>query len=506
VDWPELWALDAERTTVRLVRIVLILLCSFVVSKPAHGHVGSKDVFETVSAGPYKLYVTVRMPTVIPGVATIEVRSSGAPISGIHITPLPITGEASKHPPTSDPMTRSTTDPAFFTGSLWMMASGSWQVRFEINGDGGEQTASVPVPAVALSTLKMQRGLGITLGILGLFLVIGMAGIIGAAVREARLEPGATPPPSRKRRAVLATLGGLVFMGIIVWLGGVWWNAEAAGYATDVYRPLKVTPSLSGNVLTLDVQAFHPDNERRSRSNNDFLPDHGHLIHLYAIRQPGMDAVFHLHPSLAAPGEFRIALPAMPAGDYTLYGDVVHASGFPETLVSTITVPVNMPGDPAGPDDAAAYPQPISAGQLGDTYKLPDGYVMVWDRPSPLTANTACSFRFHLLDASGKAAMDMQPYMGMAGHAAFVKTDGTVFAHTHPEGSAAMAALTLANGGHEMNHDGMNMDMPMKMASDPISNTVEFPYGFPSAGRYRIFVQMKHGSTIETGTFDASVQ
>jgi len=35
---------------------------------------------------------------------------------------------------------------------------------------------------------------------------------------------------------------------------------------------------------------------------------------------------------------------------------------------------------------------------------------------------------------------------------------------------------------------------------------VEFPYGFPSAGRYRIFVQMKHGATVETGVFDAEVK
>jgi hypothetical protein len=35
---------------------------------------------------------------------------------------------------------------------------------------------------------------------------------------------------------------------------------------------------------------------------------------------------------------------------------------------------------------------------------------------------------------------------------------------------------------------------------------VEFPYGFPSAGRYRIFIQMKHGSTVETGVFDAEVK
>ena len=38
-------------------------------------HVGSKDVFEQVDAGPYKLFVTVRPPNVIPGVAAIEVRA-----------------------------------------------------------------------------------------------------------------------------------------------------------------------------------------------------------------------------------------------------------------------------------------------------------------------------------------------------------------------------------------------------------------------------------------------
>ena len=74
-----------------------------------------------------------------------------------------------------------------------------------------------------------------------------------------------------------------------------------------------------------------------------------------------------------------------------------------------------------------------------------------------------------------------------------------------------MAALMLANnkdGADAMTHEGMNMDMSGEMAqhTEPISNTVEFPYGFPSPGRYRIFVQMKHGPTVETGTFDATVQ
>src|SRR5438270_828109 len=267
---------------------------------------------------------------------------------------------------TSAPMVRSTADPAFFTGSLWIMASGSWQVRFQIAGEAGEQTVSVPVPAVALSTLKMQRGLGAVLGALGLFLVVSMAGIVAAAVRDARLAPGAVPPANRRRRAVAATVASLVFMGLLLWGGATWWNAEAASYSLDVYRPLRVDPVLSGNVLDLKVEALHPDSERRGRSNNDFLPDHGHLMHLYAIRQPEMDAVFHLHPDLAGPGDFRISLPSMPPGDYTLYGDVVHSSGFPETLVAKVMIPANMAGGHPGADDAVGCPPLVRRGRLGE--------------------------------------------------------------------------------------------------------------------------------------------
>jgi hypothetical protein len=143
---------------------------------------------------------------------------------------------------------------------------------------------------------------------------------------------------------------------------------------------------------------------------------------------------------------------------------------------------------------------------LGATYKLPDGYSMVWDKPETITAETPYAFRFTLLDASGKPATDMQHYLGMAGHAAFVKTDWTAFAHTHPEGTAAMPSMMLADeSSMSLTMPGMSMaDMPQP--TEPVKPTVEFPYGFPTAGRYRIFVQMKHGGVVETGVFDAQVQ
>lgn len=482
-------------------RLAALLLVVLGMVPMARAHVGSKDVFETVHVGPYTLYVTVRPPNVIPGVATVEVRSIGAAITGLKVTPLPVTGEASKHPPAADVMQLSSADPAFYTGAVWIMAGGTWQVRFDIDGAAGHEQGSVPVVAVPLSVLKMDKGMGTVLALLGLFLVLSMSGIVAASVGEARVMPGADATPKMRQWGRVVTVASLVVMAAAVAGGLHWWNVEAAGYADHVYKATPVHVTLSGNQLELLMEEPKKDIRRGPPpppNSDKLLLDHGKVMHLYAIRVPEMDVAIHLHPSLVGRGDFREVLPAMPAGHYQLYGDIVHASGFPETLLATLDVPDTMQGGALDADDAKAATAGISVGELGNSFKLPDGYTLVWDKPASMTAGTAYSFTFHLLDASGKPATDMQTYLGMAGHAAFVKTDGTVFAHTHPEGSAAMADVMLANESLGAS-SGMDMTMPM----GPIAPDVSFPYGFPTSGRYRIFIQMKHGPTVETGFFDA---
>jgi len=412
----------------------------------------------------------------------------------------------------------SSSDSAFFTGSLWIMASGSWQVRFGINGEGGGMTASVPVPAVATAVLRMQRPMGLLLSILGCILVFGVVGIVMAATSEARLVPGAAPKPERRRRALIAGAAAFALCAIAVYLGGKWWNVAAADYKAEMHHNSELRPTLAGNHLALLLGDPDPTAAGgwKAVDNDDLLTDHGHLMHLYAIRWPEMDAVFHLHPVPNTESGFTKTLPAMPAGTYRLYADVVFRNGFPETETATLTIPNGMTGGPLGPEDANATPSPLSAGELGPSYKLPDGYMMRWDKPDSITANTPYSLVFHLLDPQGKPATDMQPYLGMAGHAAFVKTDGTAFAHTHPDGSAAMPALMIANESSGTPANGMTMAVAGEMnmmdmssmhgSTEPLSSTVAFPYGFPSAGTYRIFIQMKHGGTVETGVFDANVQ
>ena len=86
-----------------LLQILPLLVC-LLLTPPLHAHIGSPDVYEQGSAGPYRLFIVVRPPQVIPGVADIEVRSETPGIDRIDITPIPLTGEASKHPPVPDSM------------------------------------------------------------------------------------------------------------------------------------------------------------------------------------------------------------------------------------------------------------------------------------------------------------------------------------------------------------------------------------------------------------------
>jgi hypothetical protein len=507
---------------------LLAVLYAVLASIPARAHVGSPDVYADGSAGPYKLFVTIRPPLVIPGVAEIEVRadasSPSAPkISGVEITPIPLTGEASKHPPVPDAMKQSPQDKQFFTGALWIMATGSWQVRFLVHGDRGDGVLSIPVPATARSLHSMQASIGMVLGVLGLFLILGLVGIVGAAVQDAQRAPGAAPSPAARKRARLAMTIAAVVVVAGVALGDLWWKAEAKDYAGNIYKPLVMQAELApGNLLKLSLT---DPGWLAARKLDDFVLDHDHLMHLYLIRQPGLDVVFHLHPDQTAPGQFQLALPSIPAGTYSLYADVVHVNGFPETLVASLTIPA-IAGRPLAGDDSEGQAQPLSASSSAascpkttPSFRLPDGYTMIWDNPQSQPAKTPEIFTFSLLSPDGKPAPDTALYMGMLGHAAFVKTDGTVFAHVHPSGTVSMAALMMAaaqngqSGSPPASTQSSGMDMAsmpgMKMpgmdmsGTSALPNSTGFPYGFPTPGAYRIFVQMKHSQTIETAAFDA---
>ncbi|MCU1292705.1 MAG: hypothetical protein JWP08_1555 [Bryobacterales bacterium] len=219
----------------------------------ANAHVGSPDIYLQAQAGPYKLFITVRPPTVIPGVAELEIRSETPGVRELRAVPLPMSGPGAQFAPVPDTLTVSAQDPQFFTGTLWMMASGSWEVKVSATGELGGGTVAVPVPSVATSTKPMQTGLGALLSVLMTFLVFGLVAIVGASMREAKLAPGLAPDEAQRSSGRVGMLIAFAVVMAVIWYGRKWWNAEATSYNHNVYKPLQMSAATHGDLLTLTL-------------------------------------------------------------------------------------------------------------------------------------------------------------------------------------------------------------------------------------------------------------
>jgi hypothetical protein len=464
------------------------LLLASLFAAATFAHVGSPDVFFQGKAGPYQLLVAIRPPDVVPGVARVEVRAMSPDVKEVDITPTPMTGEASKHPPTADIAEKSATDPRYFVGSLWLMSPGSWKVRIRATGTNGEGEMQVPVPSVALKMKPMDTGMSYFLLGMAAFLTVGMVAVVGAGIRESRVEPG-VEVRGWSRKAIIAMICASVVLVFALWRGNIWWGEDAAAASRRIYKSLSAESSLEAPdklvVHILDKASIIP------RKLDDLVLDHGHLMHLFLLRSPDMDRVYHLHPTQAATGYFEIELPSLPKGTYRIYADIVHEDGFAETAVGEVALP-DITGKPLSGDDAGGITAPANA----DSFPLESGFRMVWahDKTKPISAKDLSLYSFSIVGPDGKPVADLEPYMGMGGHAEFVKQDGSVFAHIHPSGSVSMASVAVASP------SGM-----MAMHQTDIGSTVSFPYGVPTPGRYRIFVQMKRAGKVETGAFDLNV-
>lgn len=496
-------------------RFLILFVALSACALPAFAHVGSPDVFLEANAGPYRLFVTVRVPQVIPGIAEIEIRSESNNVSAIRIAPMQLTGPGSQYPPAPEAAERSKDDPQFFRGSLWLMEFGSLQVRIEAEGASGKGLLAVPIPAIAQRTLPMQRSLGALLFVLMTVLALAMVSIVAAAVREGNLAPGAPAPIARGPRVrFAAAIAGFVVAAILT-VGGLWWRANARQYASHIYTPPEIEATVSANgqlilrAKPIRVTSGNPRRPAELIDFNDLILDHDHLMHLFLVRSPGMDVFRHLHPERAGSGSFIQNLPAMPAGHYQIFADVVLSSGFPVTLIGQLDLPSAIAGKPPTGDDGGIDGNRVtSEANAAAEYLLPDGGRMLWQRAGqPLRAGVLLILRFRVTDRAGNPAQDLEPYMGMAAHAAIVRSDGSVFAHVHPTGSVPMASFELAQASLPASlGGGLPASMKMEMPGERIAPEISIPYGFPKAGLYRVFVQVKRDAQIQTAVFDAVIQ
>jgi len=345
-----------------------------------------------------------------------------------------------------------------------------------------------------------------------LLLCAGFVVIASALFREARLGAGETPDRSARRRGRIAGAVAAVLTAVVVFLGSRWWSVEASSYDRYVYKPLQAVPAVDASGrLTLTL---HDPGWIASRRIDDFVPDHEHLMHLFIV-SPALDRLWHLHPDEVDTGTFAQALPDMPAGSYEMFGDLVHATGVSETVTGTFSTGgirgAPLAGDDsawaevrlkpdttdtAGTRDPAGATDPVASDPVVSGFsRTVDGSRIVWVRDdNALVTKRLRLFTFRVDDENGRPADDLELYMGMPGHAVFVRKDRRVFAHVHPSGSAPMAALQIAMP-----------STPVHAHHGGLPPTVSFPYGFPEPGDYRIFVQVKRAGRVLTAAFEAHV-
>jgi len=486
--------------TGRLKRLAAVLLL-LLLTPAVRAHIGSLNVFFEGPAGPYPVRVTIVPPGVVPGLALIHVRVfSGKPEK---VTVLPVrwnAGTRGAPPPDVAKLVPGETN--LYTAQLWLMDSGSYSVFVDVAGPEGHGTAIVPINSLALERLVMPRWKGIAFLAVGVFLFVLFVSIVGTAIRQASLAPGSAPTRANSVRAGIGMgIAGLIALGLVAF-GNRWWGLDDKFFLTQrLYHSGSVTPEIHTDAS--GHQELHVGLAKSGQFDRPpLVPDHEHLMHLFLIRSPGGDAFVHLHPLQTASNGFNTRLPAMPAGDYRLFADLTYESGFSETLTNTLHIaesPVAGPSDaPTDADDSFDLSAPVPPGPV----TLPGGFTLTPKFSEKLGVNQETTLRFELNGADGSPAL-LEPYLGMYGHLIIMRENGDVFTHLHPLGSISMASQKLFA---EREHAGYLANQPLELLCAPASRALSFPFAFPKAGRYQIWLQVKLGGQVRTVGYAVMVE
>jgi len=486
----------------RLSAIALVLAIAVVTS----AHVGSPDAFFDGTAGPYKIHVRVSPPSVVPGLASIYVRTDEADVTAI--TARPVFWRAGLQGAPRGDSLRVVVAHGLFSGQLWLMSRGSYSIHLDVDGARGKHTAVVPVMAMATGRLGLSTPLIVVLAALGLLLLGGLVAIVRAAASDSLVDPSEEPDQIARRRGSLGAAIAVPVLLLIVFGGARWWRAEDQAYSNTMYRPLRAAATVltDGDAIVLRLAILDTAPERLLTA--PIMPDHGKLMHLFLVKESSMSAFAHLHPVRERENLFMTDLPALPAGRYFVYGDVVLETGAEYTVTTKVDVPPALYDRTQDPDDSwdtDSFGVPARAGSLSH---LNDNIDLQWDGRDSLVAGRDVELSFSARNKLG-VVVPVQPYLGLVAHAVVMKDDGTVFAHLHPSGTATMAARqafdqriagdTLDNG--RLKPMKMNMKEPATLPGQ-----FSFPYAFPSPGRYRMWVQTKLDNKVETADYEVIVR
>jgi len=197
--------------------------------------------------------------------------------------------------------------------------------------------------------------------------------------------------------------------------------------------------------------------DARGATVRDFDVEHEKRMHLILARRD-LTGFQHLHPRQQADGTWTTEVTLGDAGSYRLLADFTR-DGEPHTLGADVRVD--------GPADLRPLPAAAS------TAKSDGGYDVRLDRDGS---------RLRFTIARDGRTVHTEPYLGAGGHLVALREHDLAFLHVHPDDHAEEEG----EGAHD--------------------DAIGFEATFPSAGRYRLFLQFKHEGRVQTVAFTEEVR
>lgn len=289
-----------------------------------------------------------------------------------------------------------------------------------------------------------------------------------------------TPRPYQ--RIALFILGLAVVFGLAVALGSLVEPAETEGDGTEetmeahanthgahgeTHEPAGLGIAAGGYTLRMSRTQFERGEAGELRFSvageggeavTGFDEMHERRLHLILVRRDGAE-FRHLHPEMDADGTWSAPVSFAEPGVYRAFADF-SVGGEQQTLAADVFVS-------GGEFEAKPFPEP-------QPVFATDGYEVHLDADEPV-AGEASSLLF-TVERDGRAVEDLAPYLGAKGHLVALREGDLAFLHVHPE-----------------------------EADEAEAGEIPFSATFPTAGRYRLYLQFEHKGAVRTAEFTVAV-
>jgi hypothetical protein len=191
--------------------------------------------------------------------------------------------------------------------------------------------------------------------------------------------------------------------------------------------------------------------DRGGRTVRDFDVEHTKRMHVIVVRRD-MTGFQHLHPTLRPDGTWSVPVRLPAAGSYRVFADF-SVGGRPRTLAGDMTVD--------GSTRSQTLPAPVRSVEVdGLRVSLPTG-----------AASAGAESELAFTVTRDGAPVGVADYLGAKGHLVALRQGDLAFLHVHPD-----------------------------------ENSLRFEATFPTAGRYRLYLQFKtEDGRVHTAAFTREV-